>query len=125
MPCIHDNKSEDKWTHVTGQDWLYKRDIDENSGCTRSERIPECKNKHVGHATRYVIDIDCKDISKEVKGWLKRYNTASTKPYGYHILINNTGPFVPSNKYNFVTSYGSAVEFYCGLWSFTAKWFGL
>ena len=31
VPCIHDNKSEDKWTHVTSQDWLYKRDIDENS----------------------------------------------------------------------------------------------
>ena len=128
MPCIHDNKSEDKWTHVTSQDWLYKRDIDENSRLyyEAKEYCKSAKNKHLGHATDkiYVIDIDCKDISKEVKGWLKRYPyyASSTKPYGYHILINNTGPFVPSKrKYNFVTSYGSAVELLCGLWSFAPR----
>ena len=54
MPCIHDNKSEAKWQHISSQDWLYKRDVPRNNNLYK-EVMQYCmsssKNAHLGHAT--------------------------------------------------------------------------
>ena len=114
------------FTHVTytaSQSFLYDK-VGENL-----RRYKECRKlihcyAHLGHATDkvYVIDIDCKDISDEVKGWLKRYPyyKSCTKEYGYHILVKSD--FKPNKrKYDFDQRYGSKIELLCGLWSFATK----
>ena len=110
--------------YCANQDFLYKKEDSEMKRKYNACRALIRQYVFLAHATLFwfIIDIDCRDISEEVKSWLLKYPyyKSSTKPYGYHILV--TSKFKPTKrKYDFLQRYGSKIELLCGLWSFAPK----
>ena len=110
--------------YCANKDFLYKKEDSEMKRKYNACRALIRQHVFLAHATLFwfIIDIDCRDISEEVKSWLLTYPyyKSSTKPYGYHILV--TSKFKPTKrKYDFLHRYGSKIELLCGLWSFAPK----
>eukprot|EP00942_MAST-04A_sp_MAST-4A-sp1_P013281 g13281.t1 len=115
-------------TMYGNSNWLYKREEGENRTNYNKYRMKVSSYKYLAHSTKqyninYIIDIDCLDISEEVKGWLRHYPyyKSSTKPYGYHIFIR-TLKYKPQKQIRkFTKKYGSKIELLSGMWSFAPR----